>query len=436
MSFPYSYQVFKIKVTLMKTHLNTLLGISLLITFTVSLNAQEKTILITPEVKERISSTLNAFVDSGRVAGASSLIFEKGEEVYFASFGDADRANKSPMDRSTIVQIYSMTKPITGVALMQLYEQGKFKLDDPISKYASEFNDMTVYDGDDEAGNPILVKPKRELTIRDLTRHTSGFVNDTNHPYAGKLLAEANPFSPEKTLADIGETFGKLPLIFHPGEQWHYGPSVDIQAFLVERISGQPFAEYIRENILDPLKMSETRYFVPESDRERISSVYSKNEKGELYQAPDVQAHYRNVNEISLTPGGWGLTSTLDDYQSFARMLVNGGELNGSRILKPETIQLMATNHLGDEVTERLWLPGKGQVGFGIDFAVRVAEPINSEENQGVVGEFFWDGAATTLFWVDPLNELTVVFFVQIFPFDGTLHKDIRDAVYGDLSSK
>lgn len=405
--------------------------------FTISslnISAQETNSVVTTEVKERINTVLSSFVDSGRVAGASSLIFEKGKEVYFGAFGDSDKNNGISLDRNSIIQIYSMTKPITGVALMQLYEQGKFKLDDPLSKYAPEFEDMTVYEGDDEDGNPILVEPKRALTIRDLTRHTSGFVNDTNHPYAGKLLADANPFSPEKTLDDIGRTFGELPLIFHPGEQWYYGPSVDMQAFLIERISGQPFAEYIQEHILDPLKMGKTRYFVPENERDSMSSVYTKNETGELTQVPDQQAHYMNINSISLTPGGWGLTSTLDDYQTFARMLVSGGTLDGAKILKPETIELMATNHLADEVTERLWLPGKGQVGFGIDFAVRVAVPVDSDENQGVVGEFFWDGAASTLFWVDPVNELTAVFFVQIFPFDGTLHKDFRDAVYGDLS--
>lgn len=407
---------------------------ALFILFSINISAQVSKPIITSEAKERISKTLKSFVDSGRVAGASSLIFEKGNEVYFGAFGNANKDKGISLNRNSIVQIYSMTKPVTGVALMQLYEQNKFKLDDPVSKYAPEFTHMTVYEGDDEDGNPILAEPERALTIRDLTRHTSGFVNDRNHPYVGQLLADANPFSPEKTLDDIGKIYAELPLIFHPGEQWYYGPSVDVQAFLVERISGQPFAEYIQEHILNPLGMSETRYFVPENDRDRMSSAYTKNEAGELAQVPEQQAHYMNVNTISLTPGGWGLTSTLDDYQTFARMLVNEGTLNGTEILKPETVKLMATNHLADEVTERLWLPGKGQVGFGIDFAVRVAEPVDSNENQGVVGEFFWDGAASTLFWVDPVNELTAVFFVQIFPFDGTLHKDFREAVYGDLS--
>lgn len=397
-----------------------------------SSNAQS---IIDSDAISRINATLKSFVDSGRVAGASSLIFEKGEEVYFGAFGEAKMDTKVPLDRNTIVQIYSMTKPITGTALMQLWEQGKFKLDDPVSKYDSDFSDLQVYEGNDENGDPILVPVKNPLTIRDLTRHTSGLANDTNAPYVGELLAKANVYNFQGTLKEFAKKYTKLPLEFHPGEEWYYGTSVDIQAYLVEVISGQPFGEYIREHILDPLGMNETRYFVPEEDRARMSSTYSKNEDGELVQAPDGQAHYININPVTLNLGGWGLTSTIDDYQAFAQMLVNKGTLNGTQILKPETIKLMSTNQLSDEVTERRWLPSKGQVGFGMDFAVRIAPPVDENENQGIVGEFFWDGAASTLFWVDPVNELTVVFFVQVFPYDGSLHKDLRDAVYGKFGS-
>ena len=152
-----------------------------------------------------------------------------------------------------------------------------------------------------------------------------------------------------------------------------------------------------------------------------------------MTRVPDEQVLSFNTNQWPLTPGGWGFTSTLDDYMTFAQMLVNEGKLDGTRILEAETVELMATNHLSEDVTERLWLPSKGQVGFGIDFAVRLRPPASPEENNGVVGEFFWDGAASTLFWVDPQNELTAVFFVQKFPFANQMHKDFRDAVYGAL---
>lgn len=390
--------------------------------------------IIDADATARIDSTLQSFVELNRVGGASALIIENGQEVYFNAFGDADRTDGTKMDRNTIVQIYSMTKPITGVALMTLYEEGAFKLDDPLEQYLPEFSDLEVYEGDDDNGDPILAEPKRALTVRDITRHTAGFANDRNAPYTGKLLQEANPMDPNGTLADFGKKLGSLPLVFHPGDEWFYGPSVDVQALLVERLSGQPFGEYVREHVLDPLGMTETRYFVPEEDRDRMSSAYTMNED-ELVQIPDEQAHAFNTNELPLQPGGWGFTSTLDDYQKLAQMLVNEGELNGTRILNPETVKLMATSHLSEDVTERLWLPSKGQVGFGIDFAVRIKPPQTPEENAGAVGEFFWDGAATTLFWVDPANELTAVFFVQKFPFDGTLHRDFRRAVYGPFEA-
>ncbi|HMB90594.1 MAG TPA: serine hydrolase domain-containing protein [Rhodothermales bacterium] len=383
----------------------------------------------------RIDSTLGQFVESGTLAGVSALIYEQGEEVYFNTFGMADREAGTPMARNTIAQIFSMTKPITGVALMRLYEEGTFQLDDPVAKYAPEFADMQVYVGEDSSGAPILEPPHREMTIRDLTRHTAGFATGGNLPGVGPLLAAADPMNREHTLTQMAERLGSVPLWFHPGERWAYGPSVDVQAFLVERISGQPFDQYVQEYIFDPLGMTQTRYFVPESDRNRMAALYSRSDEGVLTRVPDEQAFSFNTNHWSLTPGGFGFTSTLDDYMRFAQMLVNEGEYEGVRILQPETVRLMATNHLPDSVTERSWLPSKGQVGFGIDFAVRVRPPASAEENHGVVGEFFWDGAASTLFWVDSANDLTAVLFVQLFPFDQVgLHKQFRDAVYGKVA--
>ena len=383
--------------------------------------------------KARIDSTLRAFVADGKIAGVSALVFEKGNEVYFNAFGLADREAKRPMTRDAIVQIFSMTKPVTGVALMTLYDQGKFQLDDPVAKYITELANVRVYAGADASGNPILVPPHRPMTIRDLTRHTAGFATGGDNPGVGPMLTAADPGNRNNTLTQMAERYGKVPLWFHPGEKWAYGPSVDFQALVVERISGQPFERYVREHVLDPLRMRETRYFVPEADRGRFAAMYQRNDStGVLTHAPDAAAKAFNTNHWAFTPGSYGLTSTVDDYMRFARMLVNGGELDGVRILRPETVRLMATSHLSDSVTERSWLPSKGQVGFGIDFAVRVRPPATADENNGAVGEFFWDGAASTLFWVDPVNEVTAVLFVQLVPFDRVhLHKSFRDAVYG-----
>lgn len=391
----------------------------------------ESTSVVSESAKARIDSTLRSFVDSGKVAGVSALIFEKNKEVYYNAFGYADLESKVPMDRNTIVRIYSMTKPVTGVALMKLYEQGAFQLDDPLSKYAPEFSDLKVYKGVDASGNVILEPANRPVTIRDITRHTAGFINRNDLPGLEELIAKTDAMNRENTLTQMAEKMGKLPLMFHPGEQWAYGPCVDVQAFLVERLSGKQFDLFLKENIFDPLGMKTTRYVVPEADWNRFAALYRRGEDGVLKRVPDEIASSYHRREWPLKTGGSGLTSTLDDYMRFARMLVNEGALDNASVLKEETVKLMATNHLADSVTERMWLPSKGSVGFGIDFAVRSIPPVSKEENHGIVGEFFWDGAASTLFWVDPRNELTAVLFVQIFPFSRELHKKFRDAVYG-----
>jgi CubicO group peptidase (beta-lactamase class C family) len=391
--------------------------------------------LVDSSAVARIDSTLNRFVASGNIAGVSALIFEKDKEVYYNAFGYADREAQKPMSRSTIVQIYSMTKPITGVALMTLYEQGKFDLDDPLSKYAPEFANMQVYQGVDAKGKMILKALDRPITIRDITRHTAGFPNRPNIPGLSEVLAEANPMDRNNTLAQMAEKLGQVPLWFQPGTQWEYGPCVDVQAFLVERISGLPYGEYVRQYVLDPMKMQETRYYIPEADRHRFAALYRRTGEGTLERDTVTYSNY--TEHWPLTRGGSGLTSTLDDYMRFARMLVHEGSLDSVSILKPETVELMATNQLADSITERNFLPSKGQVGFGIDFAVRLAPPASAEENNGVVGEFFWDGAASTLFWVDPANEITAVLFVQLFPYDQIgLHKGFRDAVYGPIKER
>lgn len=385
--------------------------------------------------KRRIDATLQSFVDSNKVVGVSALVFEKNKEVYHNAFGYADREAKTPMDRNTIVRLYSMTKPVTGVALMTLYEKGTFKLDDPLSKYAPEFADMKVYKGVDASGAIVLEAAKRPITIRDLTRHTAGFATSTELPGLKELVKKADPMNPNNTLEGMAKKLATLPLLFQPGEQWSYGPSVDVQAYLVERISGKPFDQYLRETIFDPLGMADTRYVVVPMDRIRLAGMYKKSADGQLTRVADDDNTF-NIKDYPLKPGGYGLTSTLDDYMKFAQMLVNKGSSGKAHILKPETIQLMSTNQLSDTIKQRMWLPSKGQVGFGIDFAVRLRQPASKDENNGVVGEFFWDGAASTLFWVDPVNNLTAVLFVQQMPFYGKLHKSFRDAVYGSYQPK
>ena len=382
----------------------------------------------------RIDTVLSGMVERGKIAGASALVWVDGQEVYSGAFGQADIEAGQPMARDTLARIYSMTKPITGVTLMTLYEKGLFSLDDPLSKYFPEFEDIEVYAGLDENGEPVLEAPKRPPLVIDIMRHTAGFssIHD-DETVVGDMYRERQPLAMDKSLPEMVKEMAAIPLAYQPGERWRYGPSVDVQAALVERLTGKPYLEYLKETVLDPLGMDETAYYVPEAERDRLAQVYFIEDDGSLVpDLPGDQGMQMPYAPRRMTPGGYGLVSTLDDYMRFARMLVNGGELDGTRILKPETVRLMATDHMPDTVTDRYWLPGKGQVGFGLDFAVRTGPPVSDEENYGVPGEFFWDGKASTLFWVDPANKLTAVLFVQFVPFGAVpVHHDFRDAVYG-----
>lgn len=381
----------------------------------------------------KITEALKGLVDKGALVGAAALVTQDNKEVYFGAFGLADREAGRPMARDTIVQIYSMTKPVTGVALMTLWEEGKFRLDDPVAKYIPELAEVKVFAGTDAKGLPILVAPDRPILVRDLLRHTAGltYCSKDNLPELKAGCDAAPPLALENTLDEFARRLGKLPLEYQPGTKWHYSYAVDVQALLIQRLSGVPYDKYVQEHVLKPLGMSHTGLHVPPENRGKLAAIYDWSADGSFTREPDNEQYRLNTGHWPLTPGGYGLTSTLDDYTRFARMLLNGGELDGIRILRPDTVRLMGTNQLDPQITERSWLPDKGEVGFGLDFAVRVAPPAERGGKAGEVGEFFWDGAAYTLFWVDPKNKLTAVFFTQYKPFGKVpAHKAFRDAVY------
>ena len=378
----------------------------------------------------RMQEALESMVKDQRAAGAALLIWKDGKEAFYGSAGFADREAQKAMPRDAIAQIYSMTKPVTGVALMQLWEQGKFGLDDPLYRYLPEFESMQVYAGKDASGNPIYRPASRPITVRDILRHTAGFAYGAGPTPAHQAYVKADPLALDIDLAEMGRRLAKVPLLFDPGSQWSYSIAVDVQALLVEKVSGQPFAAYVKEHVLEPLGMRDTAWRQPDSKLPRFAALYRKSE-GKLVRNADDANRRLNFRDNKMTAGGFGLASTIDDYMRFARMLLNRGELDGKRILKPSTVRLMATDHLDARITERQFLPGKGSVGFGFDFAVRNLQPQKATESRGAVGEFFWDGAASTLFWVDPANHMAAVFFVQTMPFDATLHRDIRAAIYG-----
>ncbi|WP_269716337.1 serine hydrolase domain-containing protein [Caulobacter sp. NIBR2454] len=376
----------------------------------------------------RIDSALDQMVAAGRVAGASALIWQGGRERYFHATGFADREARRPLDRRTLFQIYSMTKPVTGVALMQLWEQGRFHLDDPIARYLPQFAQMQV-----DRGAGGLSPASRPVLIRDLLRHTAGLSYGSGETAADLAYKRADPLNPANDLAEAGRRLASLPLLADPGEIWSYSAAVDVQALLVETLAGEPFEAHVRRRVLEPLKMADTGWTQPAAKLDRLATVYVGGQQGGLVRQSDEQTRANNfAPSRRLTMGGAGLVSSIDDYMRFCRMLLAGGTLDGAKILKPSTIRLMASDQLDPAITSRHFLPSKGSVGFGFDFAVRTAPPADPAENRGEVGEFFWDGYASTLFWIDPANDLAAVFLVQRIPFDGTLHHDFRNAVYGE----
>ncbi|HEV2544772.1 MAG TPA: serine hydrolase domain-containing protein [Methylobacterium sp.] len=380
----------------------------------------------------RIDAMLRSMVEAERAAGVSALVWQGGKEVYWGAAGDADREAARPMRRDTLVQIYSMTKPVTGVALMRLWEQGRFGLDDPLARYLPAFGSVKVFAGKGTDGKPILRPPARPITIRDTMRHTAGFAYGMGDTDVDGMFRELKPLGLSNSLQDMGGKLVRVPLLFDPGAEWSYSISVDVQALLVEHLSGEPFEPHVRRTILEPLEMRDTGWTQPEERLGRFAATYVKQADGSLVRQEDEKTRALNFSaRRRLTMGGAGLASTIDDYMRFARMLLGQGTLDGARILAPSTVRLMASDHLDPRITRRHFLPEKGAVGFGLNFAVRTAQPRTATENRGAVGEFFWDGAQSTLFWVDPANEMAVVFFVQVTPYDGTLHHDIRRAVYG-----
>ncbi len=386
----------------------------------------------------KIDRMLQSMVDTGRVAGAEVLVWKDGREAHYGSAGLRRIERPAPFTRDTRVQIYSMTKPVTGVALMQLWEQGKFGLDDPLSRYLPQFAGTRVFvrwvnDDDHSMVNYQSREPSRPITIRDIMRHTAGFTyGNAGHP-SDVLWNALQPLSPDNTLAEFADLMAQVPLLYDPGTHWHYSAGVDVQARLVEVLSGQPFDEYVRDHVFRPLGMAHSCWKCGDEVLDTLASIYSIGPDGKLQAIPDNDWLVHNFADKPMTEGGAGIVTTVDDYMRFARMLLNEGELDGVRVLEPATVRLMATDQLDPRIADkdRLWLPSKGSGGFGLDLFVRTRPPQTPQENRGAVGEFFWDGYPSMLFWVDPANDMAVVFATQKMPFDGTLHHDIREAIYG-----
>ena len=361
----------------------------------------------------RLDQGLRATVDQKMIAGLVTLVARHGKLVAQNVYGQQDIASAKPMQKDTIFRIYSMTKPITGVAMMILYEEGKWKASDPIAKHIPELANLQVHSGTDGAGKAILEAPAHAPTVGELMSHTAGFTYGFfGSTPVDKLYQEVNPLR-APSLKEFVERLAKLPLAYQPGERWVYSVAVDVQGYLVEKLSGKPFPDFVRERILAPLGMKDTDFFVPQDKLARLATVYTPDPKGPgLVAVP----HDPTVTEPpGLPSGGGGLYSTASDYLRFAQMLLDGGERDGVRLLSPSTVELMRTNHLPERLMTGKFGIGlhtmQPGLGFGYDFAV-MEDPVKVGSTAGK-GSYMWDGLAGTWFWIDPTNDLVFVGMVQ-----------------------
>lgn len=361
-----------------------------------------------------LDSAMAEIVDNQDVAGMVWLLAKNGEVATFETRGLNSVDTQTPMTKESLFRIYSMTKPVTGVALMMLHEQGLWNFDDPVSKYIPEFRNLQVMDSYSEDGSMKLVALETEPTMRELLNHSAGF----GYGLGGDDPVN-NAFRDQAVLASddldmLIEKVAGIPLLSQPGEQWYYSVAVDIQGYIVQKLSGQSYGEFLNENIFQPLSMGDTSFFVREEDRARFAEVHNwDEERNRLVQRPHRTDRASYLDPARIESGGGGLVSSTHDYARFLQMLVNEGELDGSRILTPESIRIMRTNSLRDELNIRGGPGREGQpgIGFGVDFAV-ISDPATANSPQGP-GTYYWAGAAGTWFWVDPSQDMFWIGMIQ-----------------------
>ena len=372
---------------------------------------------------ERINSLMQDYVDEGKLAGVVTMVARRGKVAHFERFGVMDIETRKPMQLDTIFRIYSMSKPITSVAVMMLYEEGRFLLNDPVSKYIPEFKDLKVFIKKTEEGLG-LADLEREITVRDLLSHTAGLGYGWNDdPPFDEIYREAGLFNREGTIKDMVEKLTKLPLIHQPGAKWHYSVSVDVLGYFVEVISGISFDQFLEDRIFKPLGMKDTAFYVPEEDWDRFPTSYEPDGNGGI-KVNDAVSTSGYLKTPSLFSGGGGLVSTAEDYMRFSQMLLNGGELEGNRLLGRKTVELMTMNHVPEEI--------RAGIGFGLGFLVGL--DVAKTEELGSVGKLGWGGYAYTLFFIDPKEELIGIFMTQLAKNDEyTTQEEFRVLVYQSI---
>ncbi len=376
---------------------------------------------VSTERLSRLSNFLEDEIKAGKIPGAVSLIARNGEIVHQASFGYSDADSKTPMRNDNIFHIMSMTKPIVTVAFMMLYEEGHFFLTDPVSKYLPQFKDLKVVqdvsDGKDGSTDPIST----EVTIHHLLTHTAGFSHGLGGSQLDKDVVKALYFEPQASIESRVNTLVSLPLVGQPGEQWYYSASPDVLSLLIEHFSGMTTAEFLQKRIFDPLDMTDTGYNIASGSQNRWVPVHNINEEGKLVTSKNQLPK----DGVTVYGGTHGLYSTASDYMKFCQMLLKGGETNGKQLLSPKTIQIMTMNQVGD------LYPGPGD-GFGLGFAVttNVAEA----KSLGSAGTYYWAGAYSTYFFIDPDEKLVAILMSQLQPFSAYYGNKLRQMVYQSLT--
>ena len=365
----------------------------------------------------RLNSLMQGYMDTGRLAGIVTLLAREGEVFHFERFGYQDLASQKPMELDTIFRFYSMTKPITSAAVMMLYEEGNFHLDDPVSGFIPELDGLKVFDGMGQIG-PKFIPQQSAITIRQLLTHTSGltygFYEDSP---VEQMYRDANLGDPDSNLQEMIEKLSEIPLVSQPGSAWRYSYATDVLGRLVEVISGESFDSFLKEGIFGPLGMDDTAFYVTEDKLDRLSSIYGPAENGGIQELdnPSVNKYRRPITNFS---GGGGLTSTAADYLKFCQMMLGGGASNGERLLGPKTVEMMTSNHLSDDlmpfsVSESGADSSQG-CGFGLGF--RVILDIAEHGTIGTEGSYSWGGAASTAFWIDPVEDLIAIMLTQFMP--------------------
>ncbi len=368
---------------------------------------------------ERIAPVMQRWVDDGKIPGALTMIAREGRLVHFEKFGTQDVATAKPLEFDTIFRIYSMTKPIASIAVMMLYEEGHFQLGTPVSELIPAFKDMQVY----TEGGEAIVDAEREMTIKHLLTHTSGIIygGDWDHPI-NQRYKEANFYGGD--LANMAQELGNIPLLHHPGDAWNYGMSTDVLGYLVEVVSGMPFAEFLKTQILDPLGMTDTAFSVPDEKADRYATLYEPSENGgiQVIENAPVSSGPRSF----FHSGGAGLQSTAADYLRFCQMLLNDGELDGVRLLGRKTVELIRMNHISDD-----WQPlERTGCGFGLGFAV--VTDVAETHAPGSLGTYSWGGLASTTFWIDPVEDLIAILMTQLIG-DSPFHAQFRVLTYQSI---